>query len=661
MIKTFIYGTPHGFDLYEDESAFRDYFKGFYISSRKGKRLMINRRENGKTAYNYLHYGLMEVGGRPNSFFGMSLILDNNCYCSDFKKMQEWFDYIFDKIFIQDKIFQKNEAGIIQYKINNFGEVKTAVEWIKSNLPNIFSSAAGTIMDKYDNSFLPGKIGQVVRFDDQENNDDILSAFKQYSWISISPEYYNAIPRTDKKNIVDIELEYGDLLYKLNDYNKRLLPIATGIKTSSLSFLKDMRDESFEIKESIIQYVRNIPDGEEKKCFNKLGNEYNLLGESIVLLIKKMFLDLPSSKIKMQYNSKCKQKKDPSYFSSSESLKSIECENGWNKNKELGKILSTKCGKQKHLEYCTKKKDIYNDFLSNHSNQIDAKIINLIRLIGGILTVIIIVFLLLRSCSNNNRQESFTTEVIANNSVSSKEGEEFEKNYQLDINKLIEEGDLKTAYMCIEKKKDTSYTSQMKDGVEKQLISILYKEQSHKDSLSLYYLENIELLNYSGFTDSIKEYWSQLFEDYDKFKAIINKKDITQSDYNVGIDIIGKYSDRFKNLTDSLNQCKVINSVSTIQDQSTLVSPVTTFIVLNGNDEVTKTGYKIGMSYTVGTEIKIVCNKGAISFSKKCPFKNITREDNGLRINLNVAGRYVFRCNNVEITIIAEKVKPRTH
>ena len=51
MIKTFIYGDPHGFDFYEKDVYLNDYFKGFYISSRRGRRLVVNRRENGETIF----------------------------------------------------------------------------------------------------------------------------------------------------------------------------------------------------------------------------------------------------------------------------------------------------------------------------------------------------------------------------------------------------------------------------------------------------------------------------------------------------------------------------------------------------------------------------------------------------------------------------------
>ena len=82
QVKTFIYGTPLGFNFYEDDSLYKDYFKAFYISSREGRRLMVNRLDNGETTYNFLCYRIAEAGNRPNAFFGMSLVLGDYQYYS---------------------------------------------------------------------------------------------------------------------------------------------------------------------------------------------------------------------------------------------------------------------------------------------------------------------------------------------------------------------------------------------------------------------------------------------------------------------------------------------------------------------------------------------------------------------------------------------------
>ena len=95
-MRTYIYGVPQGFDFYEKDVQFTDYFKSFYISSRRGRRFLINRKENGETIYTYLRYGMKEVCRQPqHAFFGMSVVMENGTYCPDFKIVLEYFEYLF--------------------------------------------------------------------------------------------------------------------------------------------------------------------------------------------------------------------------------------------------------------------------------------------------------------------------------------------------------------------------------------------------------------------------------------------------------------------------------------------------------------------------------------------------------------------------------------
>ena len=137
MIRTYIYGVPHGFDFYEKDVNLNNYFKGFYISSRRGRRLMVNRQENGETIYSYLRYGLKEVERQPlHSFFGMSLVVDEYQYCPNFKVLLDWFDYLFNKLVKEQRIIKQNEDGVLCYVIHKFEEVSEEVNWLKNNIPN---------------------------------------------------------------------------------------------------------------------------------------------------------------------------------------------------------------------------------------------------------------------------------------------------------------------------------------------------------------------------------------------------------------------------------------------------------------------------------------------------------------------------------------------
>ncbi|MBO5631450.1 MAG: hypothetical protein J5965_20475, partial [Aeriscardovia sp.] len=187
QVKTFIYGTPFGFNFYEDDSQYKDYFKGFYISSREGRRLMVNRLDNGETTYNFLCYRITEHGNRPNAFFGMSLVLDDFMFCADFGNLYEWFNFLFDKLIKERKLFINKDAQLL-YNVSKFEEDVGDVEWLKANLPNILSSH-DIKLQKYDSSFSDKKTGKVVQFNNSEKSEVILKAFKQSRWISLSSSF----------------------------------------------------------------------------------------------------------------------------------------------------------------------------------------------------------------------------------------------------------------------------------------------------------------------------------------------------------------------------------------------------------------------------------------------------------------------------------------
>lgn len=250
MIRTYIYGVPHGFDFYEKDANLNNYFKGFYISSRRGRRLMVNRQENGETIYSYLQYGLKEVERQPlHSFFGMSLVVDDYQYCPNFKVLLEWFDYLFNKLVKEQRIIKKNEDGVLCYVIHKFEEVSEEVNWLKSNIPNIItkSGQADDVrveISKYDKSFFAGNVGQIVCFNKPVSEKRLFEVFHKYSWISVSSQILEKEEVNTSGNIADsevIELSYEDLDKQSNEFTKQLLSIALddGTSTASLDEIEE--------------------------------------------------------------------------------------------------------------------------------------------------------------------------------------------------------------------------------------------------------------------------------------------------------------------------------------------------------------------------------------------------------------------------------------
>lgn len=343
MIKAYIYGTPKGFDAYGSDKSFEGYLKGFYITSRQGKRLMVNRRANGETIYSYLHYGLMEYSdigkdkaGRINSFFGMSLHRSDGIYTPDLKRVFAWFDYWFDKILKDGTILKKVSSGYIQYQVSKFANANT-IEYLHSNLPNIFSEKSGTLMIDYDDSFIDGKSGQIAKLNDEEDDDVILSTFKHYQWVALS----SIFEKKDPGEGTDVELDFNELDDRLDEYNKKLLSIAINLNAISIDELCKINDAVQENYSSITSYLKTISNGndntEEYNKFSSLAKDYAEVLEYITKL--KRQIEEPETKL----CDRCQEYKDISEFRSAESTICIACE----KEDALSRKKCIQCGQTK--------------------------------------------------------------------------------------------------------------------------------------------------------------------------------------------------------------------------------------------------------------------------------------------------------------------------
>lgn len=77
--------------------------------------------------------------------------------------MLEYFEYLFERFVTEHSVIKQNEEGVLEYTIRKFEERPNDVDWLKTNLPNIFT-AGKTRTEHYDSSFSMGSLGQVVSF-----------------------------------------------------------------------------------------------------------------------------------------------------------------------------------------------------------------------------------------------------------------------------------------------------------------------------------------------------------------------------------------------------------------------------------------------------------------------------------------------------------------
>lgn len=720
MVKTFVYGTPHGFDFYEKEAIYTEYFKGFYISSRKGRRLMINRRDNGETTYNYLRYELREVEVRPNSFFGMTIVLDKGQYCPNFNKILEWFDYIFEKVLNEKNIFKRNEDGEIQYAINKFDDCISEVEWIKSNLPKIFSQAAGTNILQYDNTFISGRMGQIPCLNDEQTDDYYLPVFRKNYWITLSPEFpkQDEIKPTSTKNEIigsgsPIELSYPDLKNQLDDFNKRLVPIAAGVNQGSLDELTKMYDNAKYSYDSLNQYLTFIKGSEEVEMFENLFDDYKSLMNSISALLSKK--DNPSDTpiiikaAKTQYCYNCKQYKDISHFHLPSSLKCIECESS--EQAENRKILCVKCGKYKLPEEFEKSDNIciscqkqeqsqtkickrcgeektLNDFPSNSdvcqecTNGINwGKFFrNNIILIFSVIAVFTVVGGLywLNNSETDGKGDNHQKEAMS----------EYEKgggsdNVSTDVlRQYLEEEKFEDAYKYIIDKEDKdNYFSQITEAIDAWLWKII-DSSSSSDAAVIENKLDIGIRQLSSIINKIwndsDKYISELHQgakDYARLKTILSNVRISNAEYREGCQILDRIGSKLSTewrdtLSSKLNDsglaiCEQIKAADTDHVKETVApGPVTlTYTKVGGLEEtITYSSGEVRVGYDAqpGTQVKVLYPNGKIYFESR---KNATENQKSITLASNPTKKmtYLFFCDSVQITITIYPNRPKQH
>lgn len=674
MIKTYIFGVPHGFDFYEKEAKLNDYFKGFYISSRRGRRLMINRRDNGETIYSYLRYGLKEVDCQPlHSFFGMSLVVDNYQFCPNFKVLLEWFDYLFNKLVNERSLIKKNEDGILRYVVHKFDENSADVEWLKSNLPNILTQAGQTKITNYDNSFVDGKAGQIVSFNHPVGENRLLETFKKFRWISISSEI---VERQDitSSDIIEVELNFEDLNGKLNEFNQQLLPIAVEISKGSYADLKRMADEAQEISTSLVKYLPTIDDPEEKEKFGRLDSKYDSLKGSIGTLLSKFTAStepLPPQppKQEKQYCFSCKQNKPLSHFRSPDATKCLECEEqdrqrtGVGTNVPKGYKTCISCGKEKPAHFFNQMgADICDDCAKGKKPKpVPVRLLSkgILGVLASIAIVVGIVFAAINlpdGCSTRNihgggeSADTTTTEKVADTRGT--------VNWQ-ELENLIASGDFKVVYEYVKDKKDAiNYKRSLKDTVNRRLWAIVDSSNSAQEDLAEFYILNKEFLDFIGFTENDKLKWAEIVNDYEKIWNILQKSKVTDADLESGHEILTKYRGLFpvewsqtlsNKPREEIRQAQIAKEENdkTSQQETEKSTFTLVYTQASNSKEVTVNidGSKIGFDGLVGTYATVTCKNGRIKENNK----------RQCRVHLKESKKYTIKLDDTIVLTITAK------
>ena len=197
-----IFGVPDGFDIYQEviDMENKSYYQCFYDESIKEQtRLAINRKPNGDVSYTYLKYHLYSNGNRPNAFIGLSVVFSNGYY-ADVSSLYNLLEQTYNSILQKGKLLYPIANGSsARFAVNKFSDDPLEIKRIESIV-------IGTLSTKeyfaeyvpFDASFETGKQNAILKVPfqiyDNENQEKeanllVVEKLKQFSWLSLSPDY----------------------------------------------------------------------------------------------------------------------------------------------------------------------------------------------------------------------------------------------------------------------------------------------------------------------------------------------------------------------------------------------------------------------------------------------------------------------------------------
>lgn len=282
QIKTYIFGNPAGWSLYEGDPQELDYFKNFYRSTRHGSRLMVNRRNDGTTVYTYINYDIHESSDRyGDAHFGMAIVLSDSEYVPQFNAMYRFMNAIFHKLMeMESPIFLRTKNGNIRYNIDKFSDAASTIENIKSTLPKIIAKC-GTASITADPKFKEGLAGEIKLLPDNGSDplytdEKVLDAFRNNQWIAISPEFKTSTGNGPSPKDQPFELDLFGMMKSLQSFSNRLTAMALG-KVPVTAVELDWIDEQVGRARSILyKYINTNPEDIEaaKDCENAYNDLY---------------------------------------------------------------------------------------------------------------------------------------------------------------------------------------------------------------------------------------------------------------------------------------------------------------------------------------------------------------------------------------------------
>lgn len=513
-MHTYIFGNPSGWALYEGDPAEQDYFRSFYVISRHGSRMMVNRRDDGSVVYTYVRYDMIEGSDRKGAaHFGMSVILHDGSYTPMFSTVYRFMDTLFAKVLQRDDSpFSVLEGNVIRYNVLKLEDRRECIEWIKATLPRIFEKT-GLVNLADDTSFAEGQAGRVAMFANNASDETVMQSFRKNNWIALSSTFKAKASETSGTEANE-EVNLFDILRQHSSLTKTLLDISTGVKAYDSLALDKIGHRIDESRSVLLNYKNSSPA--DAKETDELLQRYSELLVS---------LDAVRNR--------------PSITGATGSVSSPPIDPDKTVPPGTGdtpgpSTIHTSGPKQLSIEPITR-------FISKNLSQI-----------VGVSTIIIFVILftlLLRNChplkpALQPGEDPINVSQYGINPDPDPADDSFRSQFQ----DLINARDLSQAYALIKDHPDRdSYESVLDKSIKNHLWSLVETDNGEVLIVS-FFTENDSMLDDLRFSDEndngIRQ-WTARAQNYATIKNILSRSKISKADYEGCKNLIESFGDRY--------------------------------------------------------------------------------------------------------------------
>lgn len=623
MTRTYVFGNPSGWTLYGGDASEHDYYRSFYVISRHGSRLMVNRREDGSVVYTYVHYDLIEGSDRMGAaHFGMSIVLENGQYTDDFNTVYRFLDALFHKSLERaDSILKKSGNGKLRYNVTKLDDCRECIEWIKSMMPKIFDKT-GLKSINSDSSFAEGQAGRIVMFETESNDAEILDAFRQCNWVAISSDYHKSSTQNPDTGSIKEEINLFDIQHQHSTITKTLLDISTGVTDYDIKIIEKIDRRINETRLTLINYINTNPD--ESDSVKSLQKQYSDL-----------LVSLDAVKTKAP---------KPPHITISD------------------RITTNHVDESIHNETRPHSSDSINNENADEPSVMDeikAVINRNISKIGGVLAIIVIIggisiyLLFFRNSptigmGDDNGQQEEQTEEAQDSTISIE-----------DVKYLLAEKKFEETYNLIAETNSQDSLLMMnvlKDSIEAHLWTLVNVPNGNIEIAS-FFADNKNLMEKTGFTSDNKNgaiEWDSRAQLHSKLTTILASNNLTNQQLNEGLAIIQALGDRYAYLEQTLKSQYTAQKEAAQQNKHSTTNKTTkspskgnAWVEVNGERKTFESNSARGFEINTRNDIKIRAS-GRISYIEN---QNIEATHNRTRtdwtISFKAKGRYMFTLTHI--------------